>query len=298
VLIRVHAAGVNFFETLVRVNRYAVSPPLPTVLGVEVAGTIERTGAGVEGLAPGTRVAAVLIAAGGGGYASHVVADARAVVRLPDALGFAEATALLVQGLTALYLIRQTPPRGKTVLVNAAAGGVGSLLVQLANRAGARLVVGAASTPAKRELVRSLGAAAALDYTAPDWATQLRAATGGVGPDVIYESVGGAITRTCLDALAPRGTIVLYGGLNLLTDEIGLPEITNLIFKNQSLTGFALTPFLEGGGLASALAELFDLAARKALIVTIGGSYPLERTGEAHAALEHRGTVGKLVLTP
>ncbi len=300
VLIRVVASGINFADTLMRENRYAVTPELPAVLGTEVAGTVERVGPGLESFAPGARVAAFLSAAGGraGGYADHAVADAEQVVPLPDALGCPEATALMTQGLTALILTKQIPPNGKTVLINAAAGGVGAFLVQLAKRAGARRVIAAASTSLKRELSISLGADAAVDYTHPDWVADLRRANGGAGPDVIYESVGGAVTRGCLEALAPLGEIVIYGALNIQEFALGVPDLLGLIFKNQSLTGFAFLPLLEPAALRAALRELFDLVVRGELRVLVSETYPLERVGEAHAALERRATTGKLVLVP
>jgi len=298
VLVRVRAAGVNFSDTLMRQNRYAVTPELPAIPGTEVAGTIERLGDGVSDLTLGARVAIPLFATGAvvGGYVDHVVVDAGLVVPLPDALSFDAAVTLMIQGLTALYLPRQISPKGKTVLVNAAAGGVGSLLLQLAKRAGAKTVIAAASSASKLELARTLGADAGVDYTKPDWVEELRAASGGNGPDIIYESVGGNITKECQAALAPGGELVIYGALNIQSFDLGVPELLGIIFKNQSLTGFALPTLLTPAGLKEGLAELFDLAVRGALKVTIGGTYPLERAADAHRALEARGTTGKLVL--
>jgi NADPH:quinone reductase len=300
VLVRVRAAGVNFSETLMRRNRYAVTPPLPAVLGNEVAGVVERLGAGVGGPAVGARVVAPIFAAGGfyGGYAEYALIDAGFVVPLPDALSFEVATALMVQGLTALFLTRQAPPLGKTVLISAAAGGVGSLLVQLARRGGAGSVIAAASTAEKLAFARSLGADAGVDYTREDWVEQARAASGGAGPDIIYESVGGAVTKGSLAALAPLGRLVIYGALNIQSFDLGVPDLLGLIFKNQSLTGYALAPLLTPESLKAGLAELFDLAASGRLKVTIGGTFPLERVAEAHRALETRRTTGKVVLVP
>jgi NADPH2:quinone reductase len=298
VLVRVRAAGINFSDTLMRQNRYAVTPELPAVPGTEVAGTIERLGEGVSGPTVGTRVAVPLFATGAavGGYVDHVVVDAGLVVPLPDALSFDTAIALMIQGLTALYLPRQISPKGKVVLVNAAAGGVGSLLVQLAKRAGAKAVIAAASSASKLDLARALGADAGVDYTKPDWIDAVRAASGGAGPDIIYESVGGNITKDCLVALAPGGELVIYGALNIQGFDFGVPELIGLIFKNQSLTGFALPTLLTPVGLKEGLAELFDLAGRGELKVTIGATYPIERAADAHRALEGRQTTGKLVL--
>jgi NADPH:quinone reductase len=300
VLIRVAAAGVNLSETLMRENRYAMTPDLPAVLGTEAAGAVEALGVGVQGPPPGTRVAAPLFGAGiyFGGYADYVVIDAGLVVPLPGALSFEAATALMIQGLTALYLTRQVPPKGKTVLISAAAGGVGSLLVQLAKRAGAKTVIAAASTPQKLDFARSLGAGAAVNYTQPDWVEQARAAAGGPGPDIIYESVGGAVTGQSLDALAPQGQLVIYGALNIQDFHLGVPELLGLIFKNQSVTGFALAPLLTPDSLKSGLTGLFDLTVRGDLQVSIGGAYPLDNVARAHRAIEERRTIGKIVLLP
>ena len=280
-----------------RENRYALTPVLPAILGHEVAGVIESTGNEVAGLAVGTRVAAPLFAAGVwfGGYAEYVVIDSNVVVPLPDALSFDEA-ALMVQGLTALYLTKQAPPRGKSVLVNAAAGGVGTLLVQLARRAGARTVVAAASTDHKLDIARGLGADAVVNYTHDDWVEQVRAVTGGAGADIIYESAGGEVTTAGLEALAPLGEIVIYGALNIQSFALGVPELLRLIFGNQSVTGFALAPLLTAEGLRSGLTELFELAVNGRLQVRIGGRFALDRVADAHRALEGRRTTGKIVL--
>jgi len=298
VLVRAHAAGVNFADTLMRQNRYALTPELPSILGHEVAGVIESLGPGVAGLAIGTRVAAPLFAGGSffGGYAEYVLLDSDFVVPLPDGLSFENATALMVQGLTALHLTRQAPPEGKTVLVNAAAGGVGSLLVQLARRAGAKTVIAAASTEHKADVARRLGADYGVVYTRPGWIDQVRAAAGGVGPDLVYESSGGAVTMTSLAALAPLGRMVIYGALNIQSFTLGVPELLGMIFKNQSVSGFALAPLLTAKTLKEGLAELFALAAGGRLQVLIDSVLPLERAAEAHRALEGRGTTGKVVL--
>jgi NADPH2:quinone reductase len=300
VLVKVEAIGVNFSDTLIRQNRYAVTPALPAVPGIEVAGTIASVGKDAHALPVGTRVAVPLFATGAatGGYADYVVANPDLLVSLPDALSFGAAIALMMQGLTALYLARLITAPGKTILINAAAGGVGSLLVQLARRAGASRVIAAASSLDKLDYVRSLGADAAINYTEADWVDAVRAASGGSGPDIIYESAGGAVTHGALAVLAPGGQIIVYGALNIQSFALGVPELINLIFKNQSLSGFALPTLLTPGGLKEGLAELFNLVVRGDLKVTIGGSYPLDLAGDAHKALEGRVTTGKLILVP
>ena len=300
VLLRVRAAGVNFADTLMRQNRYALTPELPAVLGHEVAGVVEAIGEGVPGLGAGARVVAPLFAGGRfvGGYAEHALIDAAFVAPIPSALPFEVATALMVQGLTALHLVERVSPEGKTVLVSAAGGGVGSMLVQLAKRAGAKTVIAAASSDDKLEFALSLGADTDVDYTRADWVERAREASGGTGPDIIYESAGGDVTKASLDALAPQGEIVIYGALNIQSFHLGVPELLGLIFKNQSVTGYALAPLLTPESLRAGLAKLFDLAASGRLSVRIGGTFPLERAADAHRALEGRRTTGKLLLVP
>ena len=289
-LIQVRAAGINFFETLLRENRYAITPELPFVPGVEVAGTVVAAGDGVS-LPVGARVAVPLFAYGAsGGYSEYVLVDAAHVIPLPGDLPFETATALMVQGLTALVMVSEIPPRDKTVLITAAAGGVGSLLIQLAKRAGARTVIAAASASSKLAMARDLGADVVVDYTRTTWTDEIPA------PDIIYESVGGDVTPACLRALAPGGQLVIYGALNIQRFALGVDELKTLIFKNQSLTGFLLAGCRTPDQLASDLKELFDLATRGELTVTIGGAYPLDRVADAHRALTARSTTGKLVL--
>lgn len=297
ILVRVRAAGINFFETLMRQDRYAVTLELPMILGVEVAGVVEARGDGVAAPAIGARVAVPMFAVGrgSGGYAEYVAIDAGSVVPLPDHLPFEEATALMVQGLTALHLVRQSPPEGKAILINAAAGGVGSLLVQLARQAGARVVVAAAGSGEKRELTRTLGADAAVDYTRPDWPDRVRDATGGVGADIIYEFVGGAVTRASLDALAPRGELV-FGALNRF--DLTPAELEGMFVRNQSIKGFALLPLLTPNNLHADLVGLFKRAVEGDLKVLPVRGYALDQAAEAHRALESRTTTGKVVLIP
>jgi NADPH2:quinone reductase len=300
ILVGVKAIGVNFADTLMRQNRYAVTPALPAVPGTEVAGVVEAIGAGVTSPAVGTRVAVPLFATGAvtGGYSDYVVVSAALAAPLPDGLGFEAATALMIQGLTALYLTRQFQLKDKTVLVNAAAGGVGSLLVQLARRTGARAVIAAASTAEKLSLARSLGADHGVNYSVPDWSDEVRAASVGPGPDVIFESVGGDVIKECLKVLAPGGEIIVYGALNIQSFDLGVPELINLIFKNQSLTGFALPTLLTPDGLTQGLSELFDLAVRGELRVQLSPTFALKDAALAHHAMEARKTTGKVVIAP
>lgn len=297
VLVRVRAAGVNYFETLMRRNLYAVTPELPMAPGVEVAGEIEAVGEGVDAALSGTRVAVPMFAIGrpNGGYAEYIAVDAASVVPVPDDLSFEHAVALLVQGLTALHLVRRSPPRGRTVLVTAAAGGVGSLLLQLARRAGAERVIAVAGGTEKLDVARSLGADLGVDYREPGWAAQVQEATGGLGADIIYDTVGGAMTKACLDALAPTGEL-MFAALGRF--DLTASELEGVLFRNQSLKGFALLPLLTPAGLRADLAELFGLASAGALTVTVGKRFRLDQAAEAHRVLEERRSTGKVVLIP
>jgi NADPH2:quinone reductase len=296
-LIRIRAAGINFFETLVRQNRYAVTPQLPIVPGVEVAGLVEAVGDGVDRDLIGKRVAVPLFAVGRplGGYAEYISVKVSNIVAIPDGLHFEQAVALLVQGLTAALLIRQSQPRGKTIAVTAAAGGVGALLIQLAKQAGAEQVIALAGDPNKLEITKSLGADLAFNYKNQGWIDQVKDATGGKGVDIVYDTVGGQVTGACLNALAPRGELV-FAALNRC--QLTAPDLETMFNQNQSIRGFALLPLLDAVTLHDELFRLFGLAQAGTLKVLIGGRYPLEQVAEAHRVLENRLTTGKVVLVP
>lgn len=297
VRVRVHAAGINFAETMQRSGNYpGPATELPAILGSEAAGTVDALGDGVTGVAVGDRVAAPLFASmrTTGGYAEHVILPAAHAVPIPDALDFAEATAVMAQGTTAWLMLREVPPQERRVLVTAAAGGVGAMLVQLARLRGARAVIGAASG-AKLDRVRALGAETALDYRADGWTEAL---AGEAAPDLIYDAVGGGLARTALAALASGGTFVTYGALSgeILTLDAG--AMVSVIFANQSVRGFANYTLLNDAVIREALTDLFALAASGEIDAHVGGRYPLTEVGRAHADLEARTTMGKLVLIP
>jgi len=297
VLVKVEAAGINFFEVLMRADRYAATAALPAFPGVEAAGTIEAVGEGVDPRLLGSRMAAPLFVSARpfGGYAQYVAIDAGLVVHLPDALSFADATALMVQGLTALHLQRQSSPTNKIVLVPAAAGGVGSLLVQLAKGQGAGRVIALAGGKAKRDFALSLGVDAAIDSNDADWPARVGEASDRVGAEIVYDTIGGSLTREFLDVLAPGGELV-FAALGRF--QLSALDIETMIGRNQSLKGFALLPLLTPDILKTSLTTLFDLAASGRLSVAIGGCFPLDEAGEAHQSLEERRATGKVVLLP
>ena len=296
VRVKVAAAGINFADTLQRAGRYPMPLTLPVVPGFEVAGTVEALGPGVTTAREGDRVAVLLSAPGG--YAEYITADAGQLISIPDGISFAQATALLAQGLTAYLMLEHTVAlrAGQRVLVHAAAGGVGSLLVQLAKIKEA-YVIGTASTPEKLELIRQLGGDQAIDYNQSGWAAAVKAATGGPGADVILDSVGGNIGQESFGCLAPFGRLVVYGALSLDTNHLSAEQVTQLIFQNQSVTGFAIYGFTPEQ-IGAALGTLFGYLLEGRLQVVARHAFPLVEAAAAHRAIENRQTTGKVVLLP
>jgi NADPH2:quinone reductase len=296
-LVRVEAAGVNFFETLVRADRYAVTPQLPMVLGVEAVGIVEVLGDGVTAPSLGTRVAVPLFATDrpSGGYADYVAIEAAWAIPVPEGVSAQTATALMVQGLSALHLIRRSPPKGRSVLVTAAAGGLGSVVVQLAKASGASRVIALASSDEKLALAQALGADEGIDYTQPGWPAQVRGMTETAGTDIVYDLVGGPVSSTCLEALAEGGELV-FAALGRFA--LGPHDLRRMIAKNQSIKGFALLPLLTQESLKADLAHLLELVRTHKLNVLVNEAFPLEQAAEAHHALESRRTTGKVVLRP
>jgi NADPH2:quinone reductase len=295
VLIRVRAAGVNYADTMFREGRYFLRPTLPQIPGLEVAGEVASLGEGVTGFAIGDRVMGPLAAAGG--YAELAVAPAHHLTHVPESVNWSEAATIPVQAVTAdqvLHFAGHLQP-GETVLVHAAAGGVGVLLVQMAKLAGAR-VIAAASTEEKRELARSLGADAAIDYTKPDWPQAVRASTDGRGADLIAEMVGGDIFTGSLTCLAPFGRLVVFGTVS------GQPSTVNAIMlmpQNQAIIGYYLMTAMN---VPAAMAETYDriwkALSERRLRIVITDSAPLSAAADVHRRLVGRETTGKLVLLP
>jgi NADPH:quinone reductase len=288
-LVDVHLANVTFVETQVRAGRPpspAMAPDLPVILGNGVGGVVAAVGGEADPALVGRRV--ITTTGGSGGYAERAVAGAAALIEVPEEVSLADAVALLADGRTAVGLVRAARLRdGDTVLVEAAAGGVGSLLVQLARNAGAR-VVAAAGGPRKVSLARELGAEIAVDYTAPDWASQVRAQVGTV--DVVFDGVGGRAGRAAFGVLGDGGRFCAYGMASgtfteLPADEAGGRGIT-------VIRGMPASPSQMRELTVAALKQ----AAAGTLTPVIGQRFPLERAADAHAAIEARATVGKTLL--
>jgi NADPH2:quinone reductase len=291
-LIRVGRAGVNFGDTHQRRNEYIAKLELPVVLGGEVAGTVEHAAADFR---PGDRAVALVRS---GGYAEYAVAPVARAFPIPDGVADDHALALLIQGLTAWHLLRTCArlAGGESVVVHSAAGGVGSLLCQLAHPLGAGRVIATAGSRQRRAAALELGADVAVDPGVEDLAAALVEANGGAPVDVALDAAGGRVFEQSLAALAPLGRVVAYG--NSTREQVA---VTNgeLLRSSRSVVGFWLMHLLDRRELlAGPLADLFERAARGELRPRIGATYPLAEAGRAHADLEARRTTGKLTLDP
>lgn len=284
VLIEVATAGINYADTHQTSDDYLAPQQLPFVPGAEVVG---RDG-------DGRRVVALL---GKGGYAQQALGSPHTTFPVPDSVDDTAALALVVQGTTAWHLLRTSArfAPGESVVVHSAAGGVGTLAVQLAREMGAARVIATASTPEKRDLARDLGAHVALDPATGDLTAALVEANEGRPVDIVLEMVGGRVFDASLAALAPFGRLVTYG---LTSREAPAPvHATSLMATSRAVVGFWLVHALRlPGGLRPAMEELVDLHFTGRLQVLDGGRYPLAEARRAHEDLRARRTTGKLTL--
>lgn len=291
VVVETAAAGITYVETQVRSGAAPVPlPALPIVPGNGVAGTIVAAGPGVDPALVGLRVATTT--GGAGGYAERVAVDAALVIPIPDGLGFRDAVGLLTDGRTALGIVSAVAPRpGEWVLIGAAGGGVGSLLIQLVKQAGARVVAAAGSGP-KLDLATGRGADAVVDYTRPDWAGQVREATGGV--DVACDPAGGAIGRAAFELVRTGGRFIAFGA--------GSGTMTRISEEEAAGRGVTLVPMGAAFPSPEATRELSVRAlaegAAGRLRPVIGQTFPLALAADAHAAIGRRATLGKTLLIP
>lgn len=293
VLVKVHAAGVNFIDTYQRSGLYKI--PLPAILGSEGAGTVEKVGEGVTGFKIGDAVA---WGTARGSYAQFAAVPASALVRIPDGLDFKQAAAAMLQGMTAHYLTHSTFPlkQGHTALVHAAAGGTGRLIVQMAKMASAR-VIATAGSPEKAQVAREAGADEVILYRDQDFAAETRRLTNGAGVDVAYDSVGAATFLKSIDSLKPRGMMVTFGNASgpvpaiepLLLSQKGSLFLTRPTLAHYTQTREELE--WRAGGVLRWIAE-------KKLTLKIDHVYPLAEAAQAQRDLEGRKTTGKLILLP
>ena len=292
-LIKVAFAGLNFIDIYQRSGQYKM--PLPFTPGLEASGTVVAVAPDVTGVEPGDRVAYCMVP---GAYADFAVVPAAQLVPVPAGVSLEQATALMVQGMTAHYLVFSTFPlaAGHVALIHAAAGGTGRILVQIAKRTGAR-VIATAGTAEKAELARSAGADDVIIYTQADFGREVKCLTDGAGVDVVYDSVGKSTFAAGLDCLKVRGYMVLWGQASGPVDPID-PQILNqkgsLFLTRPSLGAYIATreELLRRSG------DLFAWVQNGELDVRIDRIFPLADSAAAHAYIEGRQTQGKVLLQP
>jgi NADPH:quinone reductase len=293
-LIRVSRAGINFADTHTRSDSYVRKATLPLVPGGEVAGTVVSTPPD-SGFSEGQRVIALT---GAGGYAEYACAPVELTFAIPDGAEDATALALLIQGTTAWHLYRTAGrvEEGDSVVVHSAAGGVGSLAVQLGRPLGASRVIAVASSEEKRQFALGLGADVAIDSDVEGLTERLIEANRGNEVDVVFDMAGGETFERSYRALGHFGRIVVCGIASQQPNHI---SSGSLLRHSRSLVGFYLFHCLERPWMFyEALTDLLARAAAGELRVHIGGTYPLERAAEAHIDIARRRTAGKLLLDP
>ncbi len=287
------AVGLNFIDTYERTGLYPLT--LPAVLGREAAGVVEAVGPGVSQVKAGDRVAYAFNSSGA--YSEARVLPAERLVRIPAGVDDRQAAALMLKGMTAQMLLRQTyrVRKGNTLLVHAAVGGVGSIVVQWAKHLGAKVIAVVGST-AKAQRAHELGADHVL-LSSDDWVSQTKAATANRGVDVVYDSVGQDTFFASLDCLRSRGLMVSYGNASGPVPPIAPLELTkrgSLFLTRPTLFHYIPTR----ATLVRAASEMFELVARSVISAHVGQVYPLKDAARAHVDLEARRTVGATVLIP
>lgn len=299
-LVEVAAAGVNYLDIYYRSGFHwggHRGRELPYIPGAEGAGTVVAVGSAVSEVSVGDRVA-YGISNGYGSYAELTAVPEQHLVRVPEAVDLRSAAAAMLQGMTAHYLTRDTYPvaLGDAVLVHAAAGGTGLLLIQMAKMRGAR-VFGTVSTPEKARIAEQVGADVVIDYSAGDFAAEARRLTGGRGVNVVYDSVGKSTFEKSLDSLAPRGGMVLYGqssGAVPSFDTAVLNAKGSLSLSRPSLTHHTTSR----AEILSRAGDVLQWIEAGELNLRIGHALPLSQATDAHRLLASRKTTGKLLLIP
>jgi NADPH2:quinone reductase len=292
VLVRVQAAGVNYADIYFRNGTLARPIPFPLTLGIEGAGEIEAVGQGVSDLKRGDRVAYKWSL---GSYAEYDVVKAAQVAPLPDEVSFDDGAAIILQGLTAHYLVHEFYPikPGSTVLVHAAAGGMGLLLVQWVKHMGA-VVIGTVSTDEKAKIAREAGADNVILYTKQDFAEEVKKLTGGAGVDYVIDGVGKTTFAKNLDALKPRGWATIFG----MASGPAEPVVPNsLMMKSLTISAGALANYTATRDeLLRRARDVFAGLREGWLKLRVDRTFPLAQAAEAHQLLESRQTAGKLIL--
>jgi len=294
VLLRQTAVGLNYIDTYHRSGLYKIA--LPAVLGLEGAGVVERVGPNVDEVAAGDRVA--YVSAPIGAYAEYRVYPADKLVKLPAGISDTQAAAMMLQGMTVEYLVRRTYAvhAGQTVLLHAAAGGVGLIASQWLKHLGAS-VIGTAGGPEKAALAKAHGCRHVIDYRSEDVAARVRELTGGMGVPVVYDGVGKDTFQASLDSLSRRGMLVSFGNASgpvAAFEPAVLAAKGSLFLTRPTLADYTATR----EDLLASAAALFDVVARGAVKVEVRQTYALKDAAQAHRDLQERRTTGSTVLLP
>lgn len=291
-LVRHKAIGLNYIDVYFRTGLYK-APSMPVTIGMEGAGIIEEIGEGVTDLKVGDRVA---YAGALGAYSEARTVPAEKLVRMPDGISFETAAAMMLQGMTAQFLVRRTYPlkSGETILVHAAAGGVGMILVQWAKHIGAT-VIGVVSTPEKAALIKAAGADHAL-LTTENIPARVKEITAGAMLPVVYDSVGKDTFITSLDCLRPYGLMVSYGNASgPVTTDLGILAAKGSLYVTRPTLN---THTAKRADLLAAAEDLFGVVNSGAVKINVNQTFPLKDAAKAHIALESRQTTGSTVLLP
>ncbi|MFH1983577.1 MAG: quinone oxidoreductase [Pseudomonadota bacterium] len=294
-LVRHAAIGLNYIDVYHRTGLYPL-PALPAIPGMEGAGVVAAVGDGVLEVAVGDRVAYAGLPPGA--YAQSRCMPAHRLVKLPDVIGFEQAAAMMLQGMTARYLLYGCYPvsSGDTVLIHAAAGGVGSIVVQWARHLGAT-VIGTVGSEEKAALAAANGCHHPILYNREDWVARVRDLTGGKGVDVVYDSVGKATFFKSLDCLRPMGMMVSFGQSSGGVPAVDLQLLAakgSLFLTRPSLMAYTANR----ADLLAHAADLFDVVTSGAVSIAVRQTYPLKAAAQAHADLEARRTTGSTILLP
>ena len=293
--IAVRAAGCNFFDILIVKGQYQVKPPFPFIPGGEIAGVVNEVGAGVKSFAVGDRV---LASAPMGGYADRIAIPAAFAHKMPDAMPFEEGASFPIVYPTSYagLVFRAALQPGETLLVHAAAGGVGLAAVQIGKALGARVIATAGGADKVRVALEA-GADFGIDYNSEDFVERVKEITGGKGADVIYDSVGGDVFDKSLKCIAWNGRLLVIGFAGGTIPSVAANRI---LLKNVAVTGLHWGAYAkyEPARIPETFAALFQLYEEKKIRPVIYKSYPLEQAADALAALGSRKTHGKVVLAP
>lgn len=292
VLVLVKAAGINYAEVeQIQGNYLTFGKEIPFVMGFEVAGIVIETGDKVNGIKKGDRVTGLSVS---GGFAEYATVKAEALIPIPSGMSFADATTIPLQGMTAYTLLKYCilPSVPESILIQAAAGGVGLYLVQLAKLFGIKKVIALVGSDEKVETVKMLGADHVINYSKTDWTAAVSDVTNGKGIDAVLQMSVGEIGQESFKLVSPGGRIIVFGSKNY-HDTINTDQLRQLIWQNQTLVGFAF-PALPANKINESVSEFLDLVRKQKLKFFANHKYELQQAKQAFLSLQSRGTIGKV----